>query len=239
MCLSAAPTFFFRGSAFNDACADTAPVLSVTNFFGYNPRSEVTEAVMGDETYGYAYDPTGSRIVTTESTETTEHLANALTPYTNILCVPASLRLTREADGNPTLHDASCNGGPARLLEWDAENRLVAVMPVTGEWTCGIVCPQDGDLRTFNAYNPLHRRIRMTEEIYYEGATFKAQRSSYGRARRAAAPRMIVRAEPVLSVQLINARNMVRLAGVEPTTFGFGGQHSIQLSYRRKKVGVY
>jgi hypothetical protein len=31
MCLSAAPTFFFRGSAFNDACADTAPVLSVTN----------------------------------------------------------------------------------------------------------------------------------------------------------------------------------------------------------------
>jgi len=109
MCLSAAPTFFFRGSAFNDACADTAPVLSVTNFFGYNPRSEVTEAVMGDDTYGYAYDPTGSRIVTTESTETTEHLANALTPYTNILYAPASLRLTREADGNPTLHDASCN----------------------------------------------------------------------------------------------------------------------------------
>ena len=34
MCLSAAPTFFFRGSAFNDACADTAPVLSVTNFSG-------------------------------------------------------------------------------------------------------------------------------------------------------------------------------------------------------------
>ena len=64
---------------------------------------------MGDDTYGYAYDPICSGIVTAESTETTEHLANAVTPYTNILCVPASLRLTREADGNPTLHDASCN----------------------------------------------------------------------------------------------------------------------------------
>ena len=39
--------------------SDTTPALSVTHVFGYNPRSEVTEALMGDDTYGYAYDPLG------------------------------------------------------------------------------------------------------------------------------------------------------------------------------------
>jgi len=56
---------------------------------------------MGDDTYGYAYDPLGNRTVTTENTETTEYVVNNLNQYTNILCVPASLRLN-DAGGEET-----------------------------------------------------------------------------------------------------------------------------------------
>ena len=80
---------------------DATQALPVTNVFGYNPRSEVTEALMGDDIYGYAYDPLGNRTVTTENTETTEYVVNNLNQYMNILCVPASLRLN-DAGGEET-----------------------------------------------------------------------------------------------------------------------------------------
>ena len=90
---------------------DATPALPVTNVFGYNPRSEVTEALMGDDTYGYAYDPLGNRTVTTENTESTEYVVNNLNQYTNILCVPASLRLNDAGAARIPLGECGANDG--------------------------------------------------------------------------------------------------------------------------------
>ena len=51
---------------------------SVTNDFGYNLRSEVIEALMGTNTYGYAYDPIGNRLAATNNAEVLSYIANEL-----------------------------------------------------------------------------------------------------------------------------------------------------------------
>ena len=38
---------------------DSAPSMSATNEFAFNPRSEVTNAVMGTSEYAYNYDDIG------------------------------------------------------------------------------------------------------------------------------------------------------------------------------------
>ena len=35
----------------------------LTNSFSYNTRSELTSAIMGSNAFGYAYDPIGNRLV--------------------------------------------------------------------------------------------------------------------------------------------------------------------------------
>ncbi|MDX9795036.1 MAG: hypothetical protein RBU24_16145, partial [Kiritimatiellia bacterium] len=139
---------------------DTAQGLPVTNVFAYNPRSEVTDAAMGASTYSYSYDDIGNRAWSAENALTNTYAANSLNQYTNILCVPAPLRLDYDADGNMLT-----NG--VWSYAWDAENRM------TGAASNGVPAVS-------NAYDHRHRRIRKetaagTRLFAYDGWNLTAE----------------------------------------------------------------
>jgi len=90
---------------------------SSTNTFDYNLRSEVVSALMGTNTYGYAYDPIGNRQQSTRNQEQRTYLANALNQYTNITDGVTNSP-TYDLDGNMT-----ANGD--WTYTWNGENRLV------------------------------------------------------------------------------------------------------------------
>ena len=96
---------------------DATPGLSVTNAFGYNPRSEVTEAAMGENTYGYAYDPIGNRQWSAVNTVTNTYAANGLNQYSQI-SAPSVVNPIHDADGNMLTY----NGW---TFAWSGENRLI------------------------------------------------------------------------------------------------------------------
>ena len=101
---------------------DTFDGAVTTNLFGYNLRSEVISALMGTNTYGYAYDPIGNRIEAFHNAETNAYVANSLNQYTAIsnLCASAPLREpTYDADGNMT------SDGSGWRYAWNGENRMV------------------------------------------------------------------------------------------------------------------
>jgi hypothetical protein len=79
--------------------------LAITNAFDYNIRSEVIEAIMGTNTYNYAYDPIGNRRHASKTTDlgpqTTDYIANELNQYTSVSNAVA-LAPTYDADGNIT-----------------------------------------------------------------------------------------------------------------------------------------
>jgi RHS repeat-associated protein len=94
-----------------------------TNLFGYNPRSEVTGAVMHTNAYGYAYDPIGNRLLSSHNAETNTYIANALNQYSQI-----SVSSVQSVDNLLPLHDADGNmtfDGKEWFYVWNGENRLI------------------------------------------------------------------------------------------------------------------
>jgi RHS repeat-associated protein len=90
----------------------------VTNDFGYNYRSELVEAAMNTNSYGYIYDDIGNREWAQQNAATNLYLSNPLNQYTNI-ADGAILEPEYDADGNMT---ATRDGW---RYVWNGENRLI------------------------------------------------------------------------------------------------------------------
>ncbi|OGV41195.1 MAG: hypothetical protein A2X46_07540 [Lentisphaerae bacterium GWF2_57_35] len=123
--------------------AATTP--SRTNLFGYNLRSELVDAALGSNYFGYAYDPIGNRISAAFNTNMISYVASELNQYTQISNLQSQIVPIYDVDGNMT----SYNGW---TFSWDAENRLVTAS------NQGTVVK--------NAYDYMSRRIQKTVSVW-------------------------------------------------------------------------
>ena len=111
------------------------------DIFGYNSRSEVTNATLNAMDYTYAYDDIGNHTSSSANSVSTIYDANALNQYSEISVpsVPSVDNLSYDRDGNLLTNDVWS-------YTWDAENRLVAAYSNT-------VCVVS------NAYDHMSRRV--------------------------------------------------------------------------------
>ena len=124
--------------------------------FGYNARSEVTNAVQGADNYAYCYDSIGNRVWSAFNAVTNTYTANCLNQYTLISnqvnqVNPVQTLPTYDADGNMRWDGRMWH-------TWDAENRLVHSEP-------GWVGSTNGAVRVVNSYDHRHRRIQKRVEM--------------------------------------------------------------------------
>lgn len=114
--------------------------------FAYNARSELTNAVVSADVYGYGYDGIGNFLFSAAGTVTNTYTANGLNQYTAIAGEAAALP-TYDADGNMTWDGHF-------IHTWDAENRLTKSQP-GGTVTNGSVMVE-------NVYDYMSRRHSKT-----------------------------------------------------------------------------
>lgn len=101
----------------------------MTNDFGYNDRSEVIGALMGTNSYGYAYDPIGNRLTAANNGEALTYHANLLNQYTSI-SNGAIIEPQYDEDGNMTA------SGDGWTYVWNADNRMILASNGTTVVTC-------------------------------------------------------------------------------------------------------
>jgi hypothetical protein len=128
---------------------------ATTNQFGYNPRSELIDASMGTNAYGYAYDSIGNRLAVTNNAETLTYAANALNQYTIILKDAASSAPLNDLDGNMLTYGDW-------TFQWNGENRLIKTESAAS-------VPDAAKVKVENLYDYMGRRVRKTVSSDYSG----------------------------------------------------------------------
>ena len=133
--------------------------VSLARAYLYNRRNELAEALVGTNSFAYAYDSIGNRTTDTVNDATRTYAANNLNQYTQ---VDAS-QLTYDTDGNLTRDDRF-------VYAYDAENRLVSVHPIS---------PTEGALAVINAYDHDNRRVVKRVERFHEDAWMLAETHTF------------------------------------------------------------
>ena len=131
-----------RGSAF---------VTPSQIYYGYNARSELTNAVASlDETYNfaYAYDDIGNRLWSIENTNETTYIANSLNQYAAIKKAAEVFVPQFDADGNQTLIKTKTG---IWYATYNGENRPVY-------WSNGIT-------NVIMSFDRMGRRVQFFETI--------------------------------------------------------------------------
>ena len=109
-------------------------------------RSELAEALVGTNAFGYAYDTIGNRTADTLNGMSRNYAANCLNQYTQV----DAAQMGYDTDGNLVRDDRFA-------YAYDAENRMLSARPIE---------PSEGDLAVVNAYDHKHRRVMKRVERF-------------------------------------------------------------------------
>ena len=107
--------------------------------FGYNPRSELTSATLGNANYAYAFDNIGNRETSSEAGTALAYTANNLNQYTSI----AQSSSSSQEEGDRA-------EGVVEALTYDADGNATLIQTSTGTWAI--------------TYNGANRPVRFRNE---------------------------------------------------------------------------